>query len=328
MRKVEEKASALGIYPPICHIYRPPRRQYSTLAVQMTFNSSNLRRLSLRGLLGVATLVAIVAGVIDLARAQNPSGASVLSFEVASIKSDHSGSTVFLFGFPAGRFTVTNATPKTLVAWAYNVSGPGFQVIDDRISEGPAWISGERYDLEAKEDNQDAKRLAKLPAAERNDQIRLMVQSLLADRFKLRVHHEIRELPAYALVVAKNGPKVIESTKEASVRTRTGEITASGVPVRVIAEMLSRQAPSGCAPPELEGHEVRDETGLSGVYDFTLKWTPEPRVPSAADSASPPETTGPSIFTALEEQLGLRLESTKAPVDVLVIDQIQEPTPN
>ena len=293
----------------------------------MTFNSSTLRQLSVRGLLGVSILVAIIVGVVDLARAQNSSAASILSFEVASIKPDNSGSSVFLFGFPPGRFTVTNATPKTLIAWAYDVNGTSFQVIDDRLLRGPAWISGKRYDVEAKEGDLNADRIGKLPASERNDQIRLMVQSLLADRFKLRVHQETRELPVYALVVAKNGPKMSESTKEPSIRTKAGEITAVAMPTRAIAEMLSRLAPSGCAPPELEGREVRDETGLSGVYDFTLKWTSEPRDPSAADSA-PRGTAGPSIFTALEEQLGLRLESTKAPVDVIVIDHIEEPTPN
>lgn len=109
-----------------------------------------------------------------------------------------------------------------------------------------------------------------------------MVQSLLADRFKLRIHHEARDLPEYALVLAKNGPKMKESTKESSLRFGPGEITATAVPARAIAQVLSRQAPTGLAPPELEGREVHDETGLSGVYDFTLKWTPESSIPATA----------------------------------------------
>lgn len=228
-----------------------------------------------------------------------------------------------------GRFAVANTSLKTLIAWAYN-NGAGFQLSDDRILGGPSWISTEKYDVEAKEDNQTVDRLEKLPPGERDGQTKRMVQSLLADRFKLKVHHETRNLPVYALVVAKNGPKMTETTKEPSVRFRTGEITATAENTKGSAAMLSRQPPTGCAPPELEGREVRDETGLSGVYDFTLKWTPEARIPNTTDSddAAPPETGGASVFTAIEEQLGLRLESTKEPADVVVIDHIEEPTPN
>jgi uncharacterized protein (TIGR03435 family) len=286
-----------------------------------------MRRSSAHLLLGIAISGAVLFGAASVIHAQNPPSTPVFSFEVASIKPNDSGSGIVLFTIHSpGRFAVANASPKTLIAWAYN-NDTSFQLSDDRILGGPSWISTEKYDVEAKEDDQTVARLEKLPPGERDGQIKLMVRSLLADRFRLRVHHETRELPVYALVVAKGGPKLTVSTKKPSARFRTGEITATAATMPGIAGILSRQAPTGCAPPELEGREVRDETGLSGVYDFTLKWMPEP-IAEDSGNPSPPEANGPSIFTALKEQLGLRLESTQAPSDVVVIDHIEQPTPN
>ena len=187
-----------------------------------------------------------------------------------------------------------------------------------------------------------------------------MLQSLLADRFKLKLRHETKELPAYALVVAKGGPKLqaakpgsdFKGIKGAEGRVQRGkmtfgmgELTIPDEPLSMLARMLSQQL----------GRPVLDQTGLEGKYDCTLKWTPgqgegmigmgpggggpEPgkgmvgtREPEDGSpqlgSPPPPDMSGPSIFTAIQEQLGLRLESTKGPVEILVVDHVERPTEN
>jgi uncharacterized protein (TIGR03435 family) len=195
--------------------------------------------------------------------------------------------------------------------------------------------------------------LQKMPQEQRSQQIRLMVQALLADRFKLKATRQTKELPVYALVVAKGGVKMKEApapppnpsgappplpTPGSAPRpgmimmTGRGEVTGTAVPVASIANILSRQ-------PETGGRVVIDKTGLTGNYDWSLKWTPEsggpmgggpggPGGPGGGDSAPPPDASGPSFFTAIQEQLGLKLESQKAPVEVVVIDHIEEPSAN
>jgi uncharacterized protein (TIGR03435 family) len=171
------------------------------------------------------------------------------------------------------------------------------------------------------------------------EQFRLMVQSLLEDRFKLKVSTCMKELPVYALVVAKNGPHLTPAhvAPEAVMKHMptlagwsTGELKTGAVSMRMFTSFLSGR-------PETGGRVVVDATSLTGSYDFTLNWTPDD-VHSAqvnggdpgmvAASPSPPESSAPSFLTALQEQLGLKLESRKAPVEVLVIDHVEEPTPN
>jgi bla regulator protein BlaR1 len=166
-------------------------------------------------------------------------------------------------------------------------------------------------------------------------QNRLTVRSLLADRFKLQVSHETKELPVYALVVAKNGPKFGASKLPVSdanppvpkgmMRMGVGELTVNGVRIGDFVEALAQQ-------PEIGGRVILDKTSLTGAYDFTLKWTPnQPQLPGVLGGgiAPPPsDSSASSIFTAIQEQLGLKLESTKGPVDVLVIDHVEEPSAN
>lgn len=154
-----------------------------------------------------------------------------------------------------------------------------------------------------------------------------MFQQLLADRFKLTVHWETRELPVYALVVAKNGPK-LHASKEPDGASGTsagnGQFTAGGVTLAEMAGALTQELSQ-----EL-GRVVVDRTGISGRYDVSLKWTPdngEALSGGTGGAASPPDS-GLSIFTAIQEQLGLKLESTKGPVQVLVIDRVELPSEN
>jgi len=298
-----------------------------------------------RKLLLAAMGIAAAAGpvVFGLAnaphvRAQSPQTASapLPSFEVASIKPNRSGDAhVWISGDP-GRFTVTGATLKFLIKQAYDLK-------DVQISGGPSWINSERYDIDAKEEDSLIEKLEKLPPEQRREQLRLMVQSLLAERFKLRVSHATKELPIYALVIAKNGPKLQEAkpgdtypngikgldgrTHPNVIRMVPGQLTGQGIPIASLVRMLW----------EL-GRPVVDQTGLKGKYDFTVQWTPDQSQPAmfkgpeepkpGPDNTSAPESSGPSLFTAIQEQLGLRLESQKGPVQILVIDHVERPSEN
>jgi uncharacterized protein (TIGR03435 family) len=292
------------------------------------------RKLVLAGV-GTATVAAsIVSGLVNArqTRAQSTQRtvASLPSFEVASVKPDRSGGTGAHIGLPPGRFIATNVTVKVLIGFAYEGKQARLWLGDNQVSGGPSWLSSERYDVEAKvEDSLVEKGAETLPFRQRAAPIRLMVQSLLSDRFKLKVSHTTKELPVFALVIAKNGSKLTESTHQEPMMTGgRGEIAGVKQSVEFLANILSWL-------PELEGREVIDETGLKGTYDFTLHWTPDQSQTAAfkgplpaTESAPLPESSGPSLFTAIQEQLGLKLEPTKGPVDIFIIDHVERPTGN
>jgi uncharacterized protein (TIGR03435 family) len=210
-----------------------------------------------------------------------------------------------------GRFTTINVDLKSILQWAYDLP-------ESRIIGGPSWLGTARWDIEAKSDTAlDAQKDYDHTAAW--EQKRQMVQSLLAGRFHLIVHKETRELPIYNLVVAKGGAKFLDTKAEGSKFDRwNGRIELQGGDntVSVLAEQLA----------EVLGRVVVDKTGITGRYRIALSWTPDDR--AAPPSGPPPADSGPSIFTALEEQLGLKLESAKGPVEVLVIDSVAQPSEN
>jgi uncharacterized protein (TIGR03435 family) len=277
------------------------------------------------------------AGETASAQSTRTTGTPSPSFEVASIKPNRSGDMFIRIMFQPGRFTANGVTTKHLITMAYNVK-------DFQVSGGPGWINSERYDIEAKEPDSIAEELPKLPPDQREEQSRLMIQALLADRFKLKLSHTTKELPVYALVIAKTGPKLQEAKPDDNyptgmkgpdgrahpgmMRMSPGELTGQGIGVKFLVRLLSQQV----------GRDVLDQTGLKGNYDFTLKWTPEPGEGMMLggaeggnpppESAPPPESSGPSIFTAIQEQLGLKLEPAKGPVEVLVIDHVEKPSEN
>jgi uncharacterized protein (TIGR03435 family) len=301
-------------------------------------------------LLGLGTAFTVVFAPLaaPLARAQSSQTAEATTpaFEVASIKPNHSNENMIRIMFSPGRFTANGVTIKELIKNAYHVK-------DDQLSGMPGWVSSDRYDIEAKMTDATAEMMQKLPQDQSVEQHRLLIQSLLTDRFKLKVGHETKDLPVYALVVAKNGPKLVESTatptppgpnpppltpggavRPGMMRMGRGELAASAVPVSFLADVLSGVA-------EIGGRVVVDETGLKGKYDLNLHWAPEGPSPMAvgmgpgpgtgsapgdAGSAPTPDSTGPSIFTALQEQLGLKLEPRKGPVQILVIENIEKPS--
>jgi uncharacterized protein (TIGR03435 family) len=204
-------------------------------------------------------------------------------------------------------------TLKEIIAAAYGIPRRDFKRL---IVDGPKWIETDLFDIWAK-------------ASPDRSQVELeqMLQALLADRFRLRLHREIRELEVYALVLVKGAPRLTEanSATRGRINWRAGSLTATSTTLARFAQILT----------SLVGEPVIDHTGLATAYDFTLKWTPEPGMSSPFGGAALSEplatsggTMGPSIFTAVQEQLGLRLQRRKLPTEVLVIDAAERPTPD
>jgi bla regulator protein blaR1 len=194
---------------------------------------------------------------------------------------------------------------------------------DDRIVGLPSWTKSERYDVEAKVDYEDVPKWKALSLTQKS----LALQPLLVTRFNLQFHHETRERPTYSLVVAKNGPKLRKAQHVVTNPTGTGspdgtgdrdestvtpgKIVLKGSSLSLLANLLSSQGLS---------HTVVDKTGLTELYDITLRWSP--------DDIGSSDASLPSLFTALREQLGLKLEYNKNPIDVIVIDHIERPSAN
>ena len=281
--------------------------------------------------------------------AQNPPAAPSASpvFEVASVKPNKSGEGFIRFGLqPGGRFTAQNVPARELIRFAYNVQP--FQ-----IEGGPNWLNSDRFDVTAKAEGDFP------PVGPgQSGPVQEMMQNLLAERFKLKVHRENKEMPIYALVLARSdgrlGKQIEPSTVDcAAQRGRgagpgggrgpggpppappqpgerpqcgmfmgIGSVGAGDVPIQQLAQLLSGRVQ----------RIVVDKTGLTGRYSFNIEFTPDQLPPPGATPPGvqlpPINPDGPSIFTALQEQLGLKLESTRGPVETLVIDSIEPPTPD
>jgi uncharacterized protein (TIGR03435 family) len=278
-------------------------------------------------------LVLCLAGAAAVVVAQE---ALPPSFEVATIKINKSGeNNQFIRRQPGGRVTVTNLPARFLITFAY-------QLAQFQLTGGPSWTSSDRFDMVAKlEGNPEFPAPGQGP-----DPIQLAMRTLLADRFKLRVHHETREMDIYALVLARPGagpgPGLKPSTADCSDRGRRGQpppqgpppippagivpcsimgtpglIRFGGFPISQITTMLGGQT----------GRMVVDRTGLTGNWEFELHFAAEQRgAPPPGTDPPAADPNAPSLFTALQEQLGLKLESTKGPVEVVVIDVIERPT--
>jgi uncharacterized protein (TIGR03435 family) len=200
-----------------------------------------------------------------------------------------------------------------------------FSLPGARIVGGPKWIDSERFDIQAKVDGSTAASLQTLSRNQERAVMHAMFQRLLADRFKLATHWETREMPVYALVVAKNGPRLQKAAKPdagADTSASSGQLTANEITMDGLARTLTQELAD-----EL-GRVVIDRTGIQGKYDIKLRWTPAIESVSGPAENGTAADTGPSLFTAVREQLGLKLESSKGPVEVLVIDHAEEPSEN
>jgi uncharacterized protein (TIGR03435 family) len=237
------------------------------------------------------------------------------AFEVTIVKPSKSGESGSDSSFQRGRFLASNISLKNIIQYqAYGVT-------EVQIVGGPKWLNSERFDIEAKADDAVTGQLRTLDRDQRRRLTQGMFQQLLADRFKLAVHWETRELPVYALVIAGKAVLQPEQHPENGVHTSasTGTFSAEGVTMADLARSLTQELSR-----EL-GRVIVDKTGIEGRYDVALKWTPD-EGQSSANSGS--VDAGPSIFTAIQEQLGLKLESSKGPVQVLVIDHVEMPSEN
>jgi bla regulator protein blaR1 len=249
-------------------------------------------------------------------------------FDVASIKPNRSVSPARA-GFRPNAFEAVNATARQLITLAY---GSDPQNVVDEVIGGPAWLDSERFDVSARGATADG--VANMA------QGRAMLQSLLEDRFNIRVHRERQERPVYKLVIAP-GDRPASGLKRAPLDCGTradtrpagtpglaycgidrapGRSTGRSMPMRLLADTLSSRV----------GRKIIDETGLPGEWDWDLEWSPAPSEPVTPGdiTAAPAPADGPSIFAAVQEQLGLRLESGRALLDVLIIDVVERPSPN
>ena len=233
-------------------------------------------------------------------------------FEVATIKPsqpDRPGKTFLVRG---RQFSTVNTTLSDIMTFAYGIHAR-------QITGGPAWLESDKYDITAKPDGD---------GQPNEKQWKAMVQKLLADRFKLTFHRDKKELSVYAIVVGKTGPKLTPSQGD-----------PNGLPTlffRKLGELTVRNATMTDFAGTMQGavldRPVVDQTEIHGRYDFTLSWTPDEfqftsfgvRITPPADNTDAP----PDLFTAIQQQLGLRLESTKAPAEVLVIDGVEKPSEN
>ena len=271
------------------------------------------------------TLVLLASGLIARAAAQSPASEPRPSFEVASVRPNTSGDTKMSARIlPGGRYEAINIPLRNLIVNSYSLQS-------QQLVGAPDWISSARFDIVAKADGE----LGPPVSREGPSRLQLMIRSLLEERFKLKVHREPRQVDVYALVLARAdgrlGPELRPSSTncealmaargkggpapeppstgdrpQCGARVLAGELIAGGRPLGELVSLLSATV----------GRSVIDRTGLSGAHDMHLKWAPDL------------DPNGPSIFTALQEQLGLKLQSERGTIDALVIDSIERPTPD
>ena len=229
---------------------------------------------------------------------------TIFAYDAVTIKPDPDGHGFFKLS--PDSFSMGGMPVWVLIRSAYGV------LMEGQVVGLPAWARTEPIAVEAKMDLDTARALEKLPLMERWKQSQLMLQAILANRFALKAHRETRDLPIYELTIAKGGSKMKQTTPDSgggNANYASGKVTAHEISIESLAANLSFAV----------GRVVVNKTGLEGGYDFTLDYAPD-----GADASD----TRPSIFTALEEQLGLKLEPARGPVDVIVVDHIERPTAN
>lgn len=233
-------------------------------------------------------------------------------FEVATIKPSKPDQPGKAFTVRGGRFVTINTTLVDLIKFAYSLQ-------DKQVSNAPDWGSSDKFDINAQPD---------IPGTPNTDQLRGMVQKLLTDRFQLKFHEDLKEMPAYILSVAKGGEKMEKSAADAGSLPalffrQLGVLTVRNATMQNFAQLMQSA---------VLDRPVVDHTGLTGRYNFLLKWTPDEsqfggmgmKVPGPSDAADAP----PPLYTAIQEQIGLKLEAGKAQVRVLVLDHVEHPSAN
>jgi bla regulator protein BlaR1 len=254
-----------------------------------------------------SSIAFIIGGGVALAQTSQQSK-QPRPFEVAAIKPNHSGSGSTTGQTVHGRLTVTNETVRSLILRA-------FQLMDSQVSGGPDWINTERYDISAKTDD----------ASISDDQLWLSLQPLLIDRFHLRFHRTTKDAPLYSLVVSKpkqalvphSGPD--EPSLKSSMNSSSGKIEASNVTMARLAAVLT----------PIAGRSVIDNTHLAGGFDFKLEWARESQEGSVLENVEQRMgISSPRLTDAVQDQLGLKLQPARGPMEIVVIDSVDRPTPN
>jgi uncharacterized protein (TIGR03435 family) len=276
----------------------------------------------------IRAIALFVFGVMNVVWAQAP--ATKPMFDVASIRvNTMPEGTPSIGDQPGGRFVASRVPLRRVIQFAYRGN-------QDFIG-GPDWLDSQRWDIEAKAPEGSIPMRASPLDVARPDTLALMVQSLLEDRFKLRSHQETRELSLYNLTVAKGGAKIKLSEDQtppaALIASGNGAQGVSRGGIRLGRSNLDARAQSiellaAALGALYADRPIVDKTGLKGLYDIRLQWTPDTGLSSPVSPGAAQTSPGTSLFTALEEQLGLKLEPGKGPLPVLVIDSIQRPSEN
>jgi bla regulator protein blaR1 len=305
------------------------RARIDSIMIQKIARNLTVAKKLLLAVGGIAAVAMPIAfGVLNAPASHAQSNGERPKFEVASVKPSKSEDRRPLFDIKPELFRVTNVTVSRLIQVAYGIEGC-------QVAGGPDWSGSDLFDITAKPQG-----LAK------TDQINLMLQSLLADRFQLVIRRETKEMPVYALVVAKNGPKFKEADETAPNiidlgEQRTPDATRRRPPVMRIRRglLVAQEAVMPMLAFQLSnllGRTVLDKTGLTGRYDLKLEWAPDESQVAMFQAMGVPEgagapladSLGPSLFSALQEQLGLKLDAQKGPVEILVIESIERPSAN
>lgn len=244
------------------------------------------------------------------------SAAALPSFAVATVKPAKADELGYAWRNTPDGISFTGMPMQQILCAAFNLE-------DDRVIGLPAWIKDQRFDIEARVDPADLPKYKDLNYHQRY----AMIVSVLADRFSLKFHHETRVLAVFDLVVAKGGPKLTAAkpgpdgkVPDGGWSMGNGRMDATATTIESLTAGLTQQV----------GHTIVDKTGLTGHYDFKLHWTPDdaPPVTGTDGTNAGSDASAPALFTALQEQIGLKLESRKEPIDVIVVDHIDKPSPN
>lgn len=262
----------------------------------------------------VPSAIVLVLGSLLSASAQTT---SVDAFDAISIKPNRSLSGHRSIDSSSARYSATNTDLAILIMRAYNIASPM------QLEGMPDWTKTERFDIEARRSEESVAQLQKLNREQQAQASREQLRHMLVERFSLLVHEEQKEIPGYALVQVKSGSKLAplnDDGKHGGISRVGTEITGTSANMaRLCGELLSTE--------ELAGPPIMDSTGLTNRYNFTLKWT-EQGDASLSSSAVGLEGSGPSLFTALQEQLGLKLEPRKVLSRVIVVDRLDHPAEN
>jgi uncharacterized protein (TIGR03435 family) len=294
----------------------------------------------IRGNAGLAAVLVASSSALPatIVARQDAATEQPVRFEVASVKPTQLGPTAYLIAFRDGRYTAHYVTLRRLIQSAYaTIGGP---LLDTQVIGGPEWLGESRFDIDAIAPGTPNSSNGTIPLA-----LHPMLRNLLEERFGLKVHVETRDVPMFAIVLARSdgslGPKLRRRTtpcfpapvgmlpkadgRTCGARTGLGMLNATGITVPTLANGLSQVV------PEIANRIVVDRTGLTGTFDVDLHWAPDDasvRAVQGAFSTAPLNGTTPPFFAALQEQLGLKIESIRGPVKVVVVESASAPTPN